>query len=96
MHVTKGNEQHRGEVAATAATTHAGFNAKAVTAEDAASTAQAKAETARDAADVSRVAGADLVSQAAADAHATITDAEAAYDAALTALEAEVKSALGV
>ena len=89
--------KHRtAEVAAKAASVHAGFNDKAVTAEDAASAAQAKAEAARDAADEARVSGNDLVSQAAADAQAAITDAEATYDATMTEIENEVRSALGV
>ena len=81
---------------AEAAAAHATAAAPVNELEDKASQLQANAEDARDAADTLKAEGDEHVASAQDKADADIEDAEAAYDAAMTVIEAEVKSALGV
>ena len=81
---------------AEAAAAHATAAAPVNELEDKATQLQANAEDARDAADTLKAEGDEHVAAAQDKADADIEEAEATYDAAMTVIENEVKSALGV
>ena len=83
------------KVAAKAAAAHQKASAPADSAEDAATEAQVKAEAKRDEADQARADGDEQIITAKTEAAAMIAAAEVRYDNALTALEADMKVALG-
>mgnify|MGYP005655433023 CR=1 FL=1 len=83
------------KVAAKAAAAHQKASAPADSAEDAALDAQVKAEAKRDEADQARADGDDQITAAKIEAAAMIAAAEVRYDNAMTALEADMKVALG-
>ena len=81
---------------AEAAEAHAKAAAPVNELEDKAAKVQAQAEAARDAADELRATGDDHIADAQSEADDLIEAAKDVYDKAMTAIEAEVKSALGV
>lgn len=83
------------KVAAKAAAAHQKASAPADSAEEAATEAQVKAEAKRDEADQARADGDEQITAAKIEAAAMIAAAEARYDNAMTALEADMKVALG-
>ena len=83
------------KVAAKAAAAHQKASAPADSAEDAALDAQVKAEAKRDEADQARADGDEQITAAKIEAAAMVAAAEVRYDNAMTALEADMKVALG-
>ena len=83
------------KVAAKAAAAHQKASAPADIAEEAATEAQVKAEAKRDEADQARADGDEQITAAKTEAAAMIAAAEVRYDNAMTALEADMKVALG-
>ena len=83
------------KVAAKAAAAHQKASASADIAEEAATEAQVKAEAKRDEADQARADGDEQITTAKTEAAAMIAAAEVRYDNAMTALEADMKVALG-
>ena len=82
-------------VVAKAAAAHQKASAPADSAKEAATEAQVKAEAKRDEADRARADGDDQITTAKTEAAAMIAAAEVRYDNAMTALEADMKVALG-
>jgi hypothetical protein len=84
------------KVADAAAQKHLKASSPADKAEDEAATYQAKAEAARSAADIVRLDGDTAVTAALESASSAVVTAEAEYDQAMTRIEKEVRSALGI
>jgi hypothetical protein len=84
------------KVADGAAQQHMKISAPADKAEDAASIAQANAEAARSAADAVRTEGDSAINTAVESADRAVVEAGKEYDEAMTRIESEVRSALGI
>jgi hypothetical protein len=84
------------KIADGAAQQHLKASSPAEKAEDEAATYQAKAEAARSAADAVRTEGDGAITTAVESADRAVVEARKEYDQAMTRIEAEVRSALGI